>query len=74
LIDIVPKFPLDSPKQLSSERGWVLDDLMRDLVEHQRSLLVLFFDIFNDVGLSDEEFRQADQTLENDWMRWSEGR
>jgi len=60
LIDIVPKFPLDSPKQLSSERRWVLDNLMRDLVEDQRSLLVLFFHILNDIGLSDEEFRQAD--------------
>ena len=54
------EFPLDPPKQLSSERGWVLDDLMRDLVEDQRSLLVLFFHILDDIGLSDEEFRQAD--------------
>lgn len=56
----MPQFPLDSPKQLSSERRWVLDDLMRDLVEHQRSLLVLLVHILNDIGLSDEEFRQAD--------------
>jgi len=55
LIHIVFQFPLSSPQQLSSETGWIFDDLMWDLVENQGPLLVLFIGVLYGVGLGYEE-------------------
>jgi len=60
MIDIVPELSLDSPQQFPREPRRIFDDLMWDLVEHQGTLLVLFFGVLDNVGLRNEEIGKMD--------------